>query len=139
MCLSTDCIRRFALGRRSLDVTSFSTASTTPSFTRRPIAVLRALAIACVGEDTRRCLRLCRHIQLGRVDRPIGISAVYSGEILARRRCCQGRSRCQSTSTCINNGNTGQSRSTIVRVLRAGRKGGGDQQKFRTRNPPGCI
>jgi len=41
MCLSTVCIRRFAPGRRSLDVTSFSTARTTPSFTRIPIAVLK--------------------------------------------------------------------------------------------------
>jgi len=40
MCRSTVCIRRLAPGRRSFEVTSFSTARTTPSFTRIPIAVL---------------------------------------------------------------------------------------------------
>lgn len=43
MCRSTVCIRLFAPGNRSLEVTSFSTANTTPSLTRRPIAVLRML------------------------------------------------------------------------------------------------
>lgn len=40
ICLSIDCIRLFAPGTRSLEWMSFSTAKTTPSFTRRPIAVL---------------------------------------------------------------------------------------------------
>ena len=40
MCLSIVCMRLLASGTRSLEWTSFSTASTTPSFTRRPMAVL---------------------------------------------------------------------------------------------------
>ena len=49
MCLSTVCIRRFAPGRSSFEVTSFSTARTTPSFTRSPIAVLKDIRME--GEE----------------------------------------------------------------------------------------
>lgn len=101
-CLSTVCIRRFALGRRSFEVTSFSTARTTPSLTRRPIAVLRTLECSQTQmvEDTRHCRRLCRHIRLGRVGRPVGISAgAMLGSVRARRRCCRDHSLYQWTST----------------------------------------
>jgi hypothetical protein len=40
MCRSTVWIRRLAPGTKSFECTSFSTANTIPSFTRRPIAVL---------------------------------------------------------------------------------------------------
>jgi hypothetical protein len=40
ICLSIVCMRRFDSGTSSLECTSFSTASTTPSLTLRPIAVL---------------------------------------------------------------------------------------------------
>jgi hypothetical protein len=42
MCRSTVWIRRFAAGISSFECTIFSTASTIPSLTRSPIAVLRA-------------------------------------------------------------------------------------------------
>lgn len=73
ICRSTVCIRWFAPGKRSLDVTNFSTARTTPSFTRRPIAVLGASDTKDCCWCTLHCLLLYTHTQLEKVDHPVNV------------------------------------------------------------------
>lgn len=69
-------IRRLAPSTRSLDWTSFSTAKTTPSLTRRPIAVL-CMCVCWISTErnlhdvgtiifTHCYPQLCLHIQLGK-------------------------------------------------------------------------
>jgi len=98
MCLSTVCIRRFAFGRRSLDVTSFSTARTTPSLTRRPIAVLYTSAFPRGSSVPSIVYGLVGIFDLEESTVLIRVSSDGYENILARRRCCQDHSLYQWTS-----------------------------------------
>jgi hypothetical protein len=91
-------------------VTSFSTARTTPSFTRRPIAVLQDKIRRMrweaeeIGVVTPHYRLLCMHIRLGIIVHPVievRDKTPFQGNAQVKRHCYRGRSQYQWKSVHI--------------------------------------